>query len=106
MSDSPARILRLIEHWDFNDLKGDMIAVINVKKLLAMKVLFNRTTTLAEKLDIKTWAPSRPRGISWVNPNYWVAYRWVPAECIESYISVASLRSACTKHEIGELSGA
>lgn len=106
MSDSPARILRLIEHWDFNDLKGDMIAVINVKKLLAMKVLFNRTTTLAKRLDIKTWAPSRPRGVSWANPNYWVAYRWVPAECIQSYISVASLRSACTKHEIGELSGA
>ena len=52
MSDSPARILRLIEHWDFSDLKGDMIAVINVKKLLVMKVLFDGTTTLAERLDI------------------------------------------------------
>ena len=105
MSDSPARILRLIKHWDFDDLKGDMIAVINVSKLLAMRVLFNRATTLAKKMDIETWAPSRTRGLSWVNPNYWVAYRWVPAECIEFCISVASLRSACKEHDIGKLSG-
>ena len=103
MSDSPARILRLIKSWDFNDLKGEMIAVINVKKLLAMKVLFNRTTTLAQRLGMKTWSPSQPRGISWANPNYWVAYRWVPAECIQSYISVASLREACIRHKIGKL---
>lgn len=80
-----------------------MVAVINVQKLLAMKVLFNRTTTLAEKLGMKTWSPSQPRGISWANPNYWVAYRWLPAECIQSYISVASLRDACIRHEIGKL---
>jgi hypothetical protein len=104
MSDSPARILRLIKHWDFNYPKEDMIAVVNVSKLLAMRVLFNRTITLAKKLDIETWAPSRPRGLSWVNPNYWVAYRWVPAECIEFCMSVASLRSACKKQKIGNLS--
>ncbi|KAJ5763237.1 hypothetical protein N7533_001918 [Penicillium manginii] len=103
MSDSPARILRLIKSWDFSDLRGQMIAVINVQKLLAMKVLFNRTTTLAERLGMKTWTPSQPRGIRWANPNYWVAYRWVPAECIQSYISVASLRDACIKYEIGKL---
>jgi hypothetical protein len=106
MSDSPARILRLIKSRGFNNRKVDVIAVINVKKLLAMKVLFNRTTTLAERLDVETWAPSRPRGVNYANSNYWVAYRWVPAECIQSYISVASLRNACIKHEIGELSGA
>lgn len=103
MSDSPARILRLIERWDFNDLRGEIIAVISVQKLLAMKVLFNRTTTLAKRLGMKTWAPSQPKGISFANPNYWVAFRWVPAECIQSYISVASLRDACIRHEIGKL---
>jgi hypothetical protein len=103
MSDSPARILRLIKSWDFNDLRGQMIAVINVQKLLAMKVLFNRTTTLAERLGMQTWSPSQPKGISWANSNYWVAYRWIPAECIQSYISVASLRDACFRHKIGRL---
>lgn len=103
MSDSPARILRFIKSWDFDDLRGEMIAVINVKKLLVMKVLFNRTTTLAKRLGMKTWAPSQPRGIKWANPNYWVAYRWIPADCIQSYVSVESLRRACIGHEIGKL---
>lgn len=99
MSDSPARILRLIKSWDFNEPSGQVIAVISVQKLLPMKVLFNRTTTLAEKLGVKTWSPSQPRGVKWANPNYWVAYRWVPAECIQSYISVASLRDADKKRQ-------
>ncbi|GLA78630.1 hypothetical protein AtubIFM55763_011644 [Aspergillus tubingensis] len=102
MSDSPARVLRFIKHWDFRDLEGEMIAVIDVSKLLAMRVLFSRTTTLCTKLGIDAWAPSRSNGLSWVNPNYWVAYRWVPAECIEFCVSVEFLRSACKEHSIGE----
>lgn len=104
MSDSPTRILRFIKYWDFGDLKGDMIAVINVSKLIAMRVLFGRTTTLTDKLGMNAWAPSRTKGLSWVNSNYWVAYRWVPAECIEFCMSVESLRSACKEHSIGERS--
>lgn len=102
MSDSPARILCFIEHWDFNDLRGDIIAVIDVSKLLAMRVLFSRTTALAKKLGVESWTPFRKKGLNWVNTNYWVAYRWVPAECIELCISVKSLRSACKEHEIGK----
>jgi hypothetical protein len=102
MSDSPARVLGFIEHWDFKDLEGDMIAVIDVSKLLAMRVLFSRTTTLCDKLGVEAWSRSRSNGLSWVIRNYWVAYRWVPAECIEFRISVASLRSACKEHGIGK----
>lgn len=102
MSDSPTRILRFIQNWDLRDLKGDMIAVINVSKLLAMRVLFSRTTTLAKKLNVEAWAPSQEWGVEWINPNYWVAYRWVPAECIEFCISVEFLRSACKEHSIGK----
>jgi hypothetical protein len=99
MSDSPERILQFVKHPSFKDLEGDIIAFINVKKLRAMKVLFNRTTTLAERLGIEAWARSRQRGISYINRNYWVAYRWVPAECIELYISVQSLRNTFTKQK-------
>ncbi|KAJ5640316.1 uncharacterized protein N7484_008178 [Penicillium longicatenatum] len=102
MSDSPARVLGFVEHWGFKDLEGDMIAVIGVSKLLAMRVLFTRTTTLCDKLGLEAWSPSRDNGLSWVNRNYWVAYRWVPAECIEFCISVAFLRSACKEHGIGK----
>lgn len=101
MSDSPARILRFIKGWGFNDRRGEIIAVIDVSKLLAMRVLFSRTTTLAERLGVESWARSRNKGLKWINPNYWVAYRWVPAECIDC-ISVESLESACNEHGIGK----
>lgn len=74
-------------------MRGDVIVVINVSKLLATRVLFSRATTLAQKLDIEVWAPSRLKGLYWANANYWVAYRWIPAESTEFYISVSFLRN-------------
>ncbi|KAJ5100493.1 hypothetical protein N7456_006545 [Penicillium angulare] len=102
MSDSPARILKFVKAWDFKDMEGNMIAVINVSKLLAMRVLFNRTTTLCKKLGIEPWSRTSENGLSWVNRNYWVAYRWVPAECIEFCISIDALQEACNKKLIGK----
>ena len=43
----------------------------------------------------------QPGGVQYANPNYWVAYRWVPAECIEFYISLSFLRKACEIRGIG-----
>ncbi|KAL6237466.1 hypothetical protein BDW75DRAFT_228657 [Aspergillus navahoensis] len=86
LSDSPSRVLRIIRAWDYSDKEGDMIAVINVSKLLAMQVLFDRTTTLAEKLGMRLWDRQWRTGLQYANFNYWVAYRWIPAECIECYI--------------------
>ncbi|GKZ61329.1 hypothetical protein AnigIFM49718_008039 [Aspergillus niger] len=102
LSDSPSRVLNIIRAWDYSDRGGDMIAVVNVSKLLAMQVLFNRTTTLAEKLGMKLWSGHRPTGLQYANPNYWFAYRWIPAECIECYVSEIFLRKACQSHGIGE----
>ncbi|OJJ53533.1 hypothetical protein ASPSYDRAFT_94733 [Aspergillus sydowii CBS 593.65] len=102
LSDSPSRIFNITQGWDFEDMKGDMIAVINVSKLLRMGVLFNRTTTLAKSLDMALRTARQPGGVQYANPNYWVAYRWVPAECIEFYISLSFLRKACEIRGIGE----
>lgn len=57
MSDSPARILRFIKDPSFTD--KDKIAVIDVSKLVAMRGLFCRTTTLADKLGMGAWTPSQ-----------------------------------------------
>ena len=78
-----------------------MIAVISVSKLLAMGVLFNRTTALANSLGMDLRTRHRPLGLEYANSNFWVAYRWVPAECIECYISEHFLQKACNNHGIG-----
>lgn len=95
LSDSPSRILNIINSWNFKDMRGHPIAVISVPKLLAMDVLFNRTTTLADSLKME------PRALRYANENYWVAYRWIPYECIESYISKNSLEMAWKNHSNG-----
>lgn len=101
LSDSPSRILKLLKGWGLSDRKGDMIAVISVSKLLAMGVLFNRTTALANSLGMDLRTRHRPLGLKYANSNYWVAYRWVPAECIECYISEHLLLKACNNHGVG-----
>lgn len=101
LSDSPSRILRLLKGWGFLDREGDMIAVISVSKLLAMGVLFNRTTALANSLGMDLRKGHRPPGLQYANSNYWVSYRWIPAECIECYISENFLQKACDSHGIG-----
>lgn len=101
LSDSPLRILKIIKGWGFKDREGNMIAVINVSKLLGMGVLFNRTTTLAKSLDMALRTAGRPTGLQYANYNYWIAYRWIPAECIEFYISESVLQTACNIHGIG-----
>jgi hypothetical protein len=93
---------KIIRKWDYRDRAGDMIAVINVLKLFAMGVLFNRTTTLAKSLGMNLRTGCQPTGLQFVNPNYWVAYRWIPAECIELYISEPFLQGACDSRGIGE----
>jgi hypothetical protein len=50
-----------------------MIAVIDVPKDLALRVLFFRMTTLADKLGMGTWTQSQTNALNWANPNYWVA---------------------------------
>ncbi|PYI19099.1 hypothetical protein BO99DRAFT_146368 [Aspergillus violaceofuscus CBS 115571] len=102
LSDSPSRVLNILKRWGHSDREGEMIAVINVSKLLAMQVLFNRTTTLAEKLGMNLWNRHRATGLQYANPNYWVAYRWIPAECIECYVSEIVLRKACDSRGIDE----
>ena len=102
LSDSPSRILRIIGGWGSRDSNGDMIAVISVPKLLRMGVLFNRTTTLAKSLGMDLQTACRPTGLQYANSNYWVAYRWIPAESIEFYISEPFLQKACDSHGISE----
>ncbi|PKX94920.1 uncharacterized protein P174DRAFT_119703 [Aspergillus novofumigatus IBT 16806] len=102
LSASPSRVLKILRKWGYHDRAGDMIAVINVSKLLAMGVLFNRTTTLAKSLGMNLRTECQLTGLQFANPNYWVAYRWIPAECIELYISEPFLQEACDSRGIGE----
>jgi len=100
MSDSPARIFNIIKTWPFTDFGGEVIAVINSSKLIRMGVLFNRTTTLASHLGLSP-RKTDPKRLSYANENYWVAYRWIPAECIERYLTISDLRKICEERGIG-----
>lgn len=102
LSDSSSRMLRILRK---SDREEDMIVIINVSRLLVMGVLFNRTTTFAEKFDMKLWKEHLLSGLQFANYNYWVVYRWISAEYIECYISESCLREACDSLDIDEWSG-
>ncbi|OJD16003.1 hypothetical protein AJ78_03795 [Emergomyces pasteurianus Ep9510] len=102
LSDSLPRIFNIISCWDFKDMAGDCIAVMDVSKLIAAGVLINRTTTLAMDLGVQLRSSSNPEGLPFANPNYWVAYRWVPAECIAFCTSTSNMRDVCKQNNIGD----
>lgn len=87
MFDSPARLRNYITSWSNQSLNEGYIAVINPSKLRRMRVLFERTTTLAENLGIP-----RPE---YATENFWIAYRWIPAECIECFLTLKGFHEIC-----------
>ncbi|KAH9889693.1 hypothetical protein F4778DRAFT_386864 [Xylariomycetidae sp. FL2044] len=96
MSDSPRRIFRMTTHPELKSRDEQVaVAVISTTFLIRMGVLFNRTTTLAKKFP-------RERRPQFACDNYWVAYRWIPAQCIVRYISLEDLRGICDKKGMGD----
>ena len=91
MLDSPQRLFKFIQAQNFADLGCSYIAVINTSKLLRMRVLFDRTTTLASHASM-----ARPE---FAHTNFWVAYRWIPAECIECFVTLKGFDKMCYKNE-------
>lgn len=87
MFDSPHRLRKFITSWSAESIKKGYIAVINPSKLQMMRVLFERTTSLARQLGIP-----RPE---YATDNFWIAYRWIPAQCIECYLTLAGFHEIC-----------
>lgn len=102
LSDSPGRTHKWIAStWQFKDIDRGMVAIVNTSKLLEMGVLCNRTTTLALRLSMPLWKADPNKGLSYANENFWVAYRWIPEECMEYYISSAYFLRFCHQQGIG-----
>lgn len=95
LSDSLARILKIICTWNDKAKREGRIAIINTTKLKQMGVLFQRTTTLATRWEISLWNQANPGGLQYANDNYWVAYRWIPSQCIEGYTTPSDLQQYC-----------
>jgi hypothetical protein len=82
-------------------MKGDVIAVLDVSRLIRMGVLSNHMIALAHSLGVQLRTKSHRDGLHFANPNYWVAYRWIPAECIERYILISAMRKIYKYKGIG-----
>ncbi|TWU70403.1 hypothetical protein ED733_000273 [Metarhizium rileyi] len=77
---------------DFHSEALELSPRLSATKLLRrMRVLFECTTTLAENLGIP-----RPE---YATENFWIAYRWIPAECIECFLTLKGFHEICEKSE-------
>jgi hypothetical protein len=86
---NPLRLLNYTRKFALSDLESCCVAVIDASKLIQLGVLFNRTTTLADHLGRENYGED---GLQYAHRDYWVAYRWVPAESILRYISLTQLQ--------------
>lgn len=55
LTDSPRRLLNIVNGWKHEEKYRDIVAVISVSKLICMGVLFNHMSTLAESLKLLVW---------------------------------------------------
>lgn len=95
ISESPGRIYKLIMSDKQRTADSAIILVISRIKLKTMGVHFQRSTDLVHEFGMETYCSKRPNGVRYATESHWMAYRWIPAECIVAEISVECFEAFC-----------
>lgn len=100
MADDPAWLLHFVKSLSFP--KTTRIAFINVKKLELMGVLHGQARAWAMKAGADSYSSKNQDGIHYLGPTYWLAYSWIPSQCIDNVWSLDDFRQVCSESRIPE----
>ena len=102
MMNDPAWILKNFPNSKASrDADEGQIAFINVQKLERMGVLFGRSDLLAEEANIPRYSLSRD-GVKFTSVIHWLAYAWIPSQCIEQVWTFQEFADRCASRGIKE----
>lgn len=62
------------------------IAFINASKMNSLGILFERSDLLASGAAISKYSWNNPEGVKFTSYSHWLAYGWIPPQCIEQIL--------------------
>ena len=74
------------------------VAFVNVEKLKRMGVIFQRSDLLALQANIAVYSTSNQQGVKYTSVDHWLAFSWIPPQCIERIVSLRSFRALYKAH--------
>ena len=97
---NPAWILKNFQMLrGLGDTDKGHVAFINVKKLECMGVFFQRSNNLAYQANIARW-PWEKDGVKYTSPTHWLAYAWIPRQCIDQVWTYPEFAKRCANRGI------
>ena len=78
------------------------IAFINVKNLELMGVLHGLGRSWAMEAGVELYSAENRDGIHYLGPAHWLAYGWIPVQCIDDDWSLNHFRQVCSECGISE----
>jgi hypothetical protein len=100
MADDPAWLLYFVKSLSFPE--ATRIAFINVKKLELMGVLHGQARVWAMKAGAESYSAKNQDGVHYLGPTHWLAYGWIPSQCIDNVWSLDDFGQACSESGIPE----
>ena len=82
--------------------KTTRIAFINVKKLELTGVVHGLGSSWAMKAGAELYSAKNRDGIHYLGPTHWLAYGWIPVQCIDDIWSLSDFRQVCNEPGISE----
>lgn len=82
----------------YNENDERCIAFINVEKLNRMGIIYQRSDLLALQAKILVYSKSNESGVMFTSVDHWLAYAWIPPQCIERVTSLQRFRYLYEAH--------
>lgn len=104
MTDDPKWLLRtpLFSQGNVDRDDRDRVAFIDTVRLNRLAILYERSDKLADRANIPRYSWTDETGVRFTWPGHWLAYAWIPAECIVSVVTLQRFRELCREHGVTE----
>ena len=100
MVDDAAALLRIVKSPSFPGTTR--IAFIDVTKLELMGVVHGLGRSWAMEAGAELYSAKNRHGIQYLGPAHWLAYDWIPVQCIDYFWSLHHFHQVCSECEISE----
>ncbi|KAL8634948.1 MAG: hypothetical protein Q9226_009408 [Calogaya cf. arnoldii] len=83
-----------------SSVNGGHIALISTAKLERLKILVNRSDLLVQKAGGSLCSYRNPDGVKFAWPSHYLAYGWIPKQCIVKIFTLPEFRDSCEERNI------
>jgi hypothetical protein len=101
MTNNVGSLFRYIRgHWkdrDSDPRSSAMVALVSKEKLDYMEIICATSRSLVENVGVTCWSPTNQDGVCYASNEHFMAYGWIPLQCIEEVISLTRFERICSR---------